>query len=226
MAHVHKGMLWIPLWLKSYNSKSPGRVDVCSSRQITALALVKNLTTIASRWFGVAKSATISNASTLLHAKYHIRTDLGLSESSHLHCLDAPIYGTGHGSGNSLMIWCFLSSLLHDCYDTRAQPAWYCNPDWSNQWSDSWTIATAKYIPFTTTILVPLFTQWWEKHQQTPLNGPNSSKLLAVPCNWQSAPTMLPPGNFRSKEHQSYRTFLQRYLPCKYWTPILAKPKL
>jgi hypothetical protein len=42
------------------------------------------------------------------------------------------MYGTGQGSGNSPMIWCFLSSLLFDSYDLRASPAWYCNPDWSN----------------------------------------------------------------------------------------------
>ncbi|KAI2491874.1 hypothetical protein MHU86_22670 [Fragilaria crotonensis] len=44
-----------------------------------------------------------------------------------------PIYGTGQGSGNSPMIWCFLSSLLFDCYDLRASPAQYCNPDWTNR---------------------------------------------------------------------------------------------
>jgi hypothetical protein len=31
------------------------------------------------------------------------------------------------------MIWCFLSSLLYDCYESKAYPAQYCNPDWSNK---------------------------------------------------------------------------------------------
>jgi hypothetical protein len=95
--------------------------------------IIPNLAMLASRRFGVAKEATQSNASTLFNAKYHIRTDLGLSDSYYSHGLDQPIYGTGQGSGNSPMIWCFLSSLLYDCYDIRAQPARYCSPDWSNK---------------------------------------------------------------------------------------------
>jgi hypothetical protein len=36
------------------------------------------------------------------------------------------------GSGNSPMIWCFISSLLFDCYDALAHQASYCNPDRTN----------------------------------------------------------------------------------------------
>ena len=88
---------------------------------------------LVSRCFGVAKGATQSNGYTLLKAKYHIRTELGLSETSYSHSETTPIYGTGQGSGNSPMIWCFLSSLLYDCYESKAYPAQYCNPDWSNK---------------------------------------------------------------------------------------------
>jgi hypothetical protein len=94
---------------------------------------ISNLAMLASRRFGVPKEVAQSNASTLHKAKYHIRTELGLSDSYYSHSLDTPIYGTGQGSGNSPMIWCFLSSLLFDCYDLRAHPAQYCNPDWTNQ---------------------------------------------------------------------------------------------
>jgi hypothetical protein len=95
--------------------------------------IIPNLAMLASRRFGVAKEVTQSNASTLQKAQYHIRTELGLSDSFYCHTQDAPIYGTGQGSGNSPMIWCFLSSLLFDCYELRAHPANYCNPDWTNQ---------------------------------------------------------------------------------------------
>ncbi|KAI2502417.1 hypothetical protein MHU86_12074 [Fragilaria crotonensis] len=95
--------------------------------------IIPNLAMLASRKFGVAKEATQCNSYTLFNAKYQIRTELGLSESSYSHSTDMPIYGTGQGSGNSPMIWCFLSSLLYDCYDLKAYPAQYCNPDWSNQ---------------------------------------------------------------------------------------------
>ncbi|KAI2491604.1 hypothetical protein MHU86_22948 [Fragilaria crotonensis] len=95
--------------------------------------IIPNLAMLASRRFGVAKEVTQANATTLNKAKYHIRTELGMSDSSYSHSVDMPIYGTGQGSGNSPMIWCFLSSLLFDCYDLRASPAQYCNPDWTNR---------------------------------------------------------------------------------------------
>ncbi len=99
--------------------------------------IIPNLAMLASRRFGVAKEVTQSNASTLQKAKYHVKTELGLSDSYYAHSPEWPIYGTGQGSGNSPMIWCFLSSLLFDCYDLRAHPAIYCHPDWSNQYQVS-----------------------------------------------------------------------------------------
>jgi exonuclease III len=94
--------------------------------------IIPNLAMMVSRRFGVAKQATECNAQTLQRARYHIKTELGLSETSYSHSQEIPIYGTGQGSGNSPMIWCFLSSLLYDCYDLQAHPALYCNPDWTN----------------------------------------------------------------------------------------------
>jgi hypothetical protein len=79
--------------------------------------IIPNVAMLASRRFGVPKSVTQSNANTLQQAKFHIRTELGLSPSFYSHTDEQPIYGTGQGSGNSPMIWCFLSSLLYDCYD-------------------------------------------------------------------------------------------------------------
>jgi hypothetical protein len=79
--------------------------------------IIANVAMLASQRFGVPKSATQSNANTLQQAKFHIRTELGLSPHFYSHTDERPIYGTGQGSGNSPMIWCFLSSLLYDCYD-------------------------------------------------------------------------------------------------------------
>ena len=69
--------------------------------------IIPNLAMIASRRFGVEKCVTLANGNTLLKAKYLIRTELGLSESSYTHSPEMPIYGTGQGSGNSPMIWVF-----------------------------------------------------------------------------------------------------------------------
>jgi exonuclease III len=94
--------------------------------------IIPNLAMLASRRFGVHQSATLLNARTLQSARYHIRTDSSLSTTSYQHEADMPIYGTGQGSGNSPMIWCFSSSLLFDCYEEAAYQATYCNPDGSN----------------------------------------------------------------------------------------------
>jgi hypothetical protein len=53
---------------------------------------------------------------------------LGLSEESYTHYTNHPIYGIGQGSGNSLAIWCFLSSILYDCYDKKSSKATYSTP--------------------------------------------------------------------------------------------------
>jgi hypothetical protein len=85
--------------------------------------IIPNLAMIVSRRFGVAKSATQSNGYTLLKAHYHIRTELGLPDSSYSHTSDMPMYGTGQGSSNSPMIWCFLSCILYDWYTLKTYPA-------------------------------------------------------------------------------------------------------
>ena len=69
--------------------------------------IVPNLGMVASQAFGVPAQVTSTNAQTLLHAQYRIRTEMGLSDESYSHCQDYPIYGTGQGSGNSPAIWFF-----------------------------------------------------------------------------------------------------------------------
>ena len=99
--------------------------------------IIPNLAMLASRKYGVHEHVTLSNARTLEHAAYHIRTEMGLSETSYSHSEHFPIYGTGQGSGNSPMIWCFISSLLYECYGTTTHAATYYNPDHTNpiRWS-------------------------------------------------------------------------------------------
>ena len=88
---------------------------------------------LVSQRFGVHSKVTQSNARTLQNAKYRVRTDLGISETSYSHSEDDPIYGTGQGSGNSSQTWGFLSSVISDIYESRAAPASYCNPDRSRE---------------------------------------------------------------------------------------------
>jgi exonuclease III len=91
--------------------------------------IVPNLGMVVSRKNGVSLNAAKMNSSTLEQAKFHIKTNGELSKNSYQHSAKNPIYGTGQGSGNSPAIWCFLSSLLFDCYDEKAIGAKYCFPD-------------------------------------------------------------------------------------------------
>ena len=92
--------------------------------------IIPNLASLASRCFGVDKQVAMTNAKTLEQACYFIRTEMGLSDTRYYtHDGAFPIYGTGQGSGNSPMIWCFVSSLLFQCYQRQAHPASYYNPD-------------------------------------------------------------------------------------------------
>ena len=91
--------------------------------------IIPNLAAIVSRKFGVPESVVLSNVTTLMKAKYRLKTELGTSTEFYQHDSDFPIYGTGQGSGNSPMIWCFLSSVLFDCYETKAHGATYELPD-------------------------------------------------------------------------------------------------
>jgi hypothetical protein len=91
--------------------------------------IIPNLTTLESRRFGVPKDVTASSARTLEQASYHVQTELGVSTEGNQHSEETPIFGTGQGGVNSPAIWCFISSLLNQCYDTLAAPASYCSPN-------------------------------------------------------------------------------------------------
>ena len=94
----------------------------CYDRIIPSVAM------LVSRKFGVPQTVTTMNSTTLEHAEYRIRTELGLAESGYTHTATNPIYGTGQGSANSPAIWCFLSCSLFDCYDSLANQAKYTHP--------------------------------------------------------------------------------------------------
>ena len=91
--------------------------------------IIPNLASLVSQRFGVPQPTVRANVGTLEAARYKLRTELGVSEEYYTHSTEFPIYGTGQGSGNSPMIWCFLSSVLFDSYDKKAIGAEYFTPD-------------------------------------------------------------------------------------------------
>ncbi|KAI2496776.1 hypothetical protein MHU86_17710 [Fragilaria crotonensis] len=95
--------------------------------------IIPNLAMLVSRKYGVSKMTTLTNAKTLENTEYRIRTEMGVSTTGYTRSSENPIFGTGQGSGNSPMIWCFLSSVLFNCYDKLSHKATYCYPDRSNE---------------------------------------------------------------------------------------------
>ena len=91
--------------------------------------ILPQLAALAGRKFGLAKELVTLNNETLRQARYKLRTALGISETHYSHSLTRPIYGTGQGSGNSPIIWCFLSSSLFSAHNQAAHGATFATPD-------------------------------------------------------------------------------------------------
>jgi hypothetical protein len=68
-------------------------------------------------------------AETLQDAKFRLKTEMGVTEEFYQHCKAYPIYGTGQGSGNSLVIWVFISSVLFQCHARYAKGPVFESPD-------------------------------------------------------------------------------------------------
>ena len=91
--------------------------------------ILPQLAAIVGRKFGLAKELVTLNNETLRQARYKLRTALGVSDTHYSHTPTRPIYGTGQGSGNSPIIWCFLSSSLFSAHNKNAHGATFATPD-------------------------------------------------------------------------------------------------
>jgi hypothetical protein len=65
----------------------------------------------------------------LKEVRYHLKTQLGVSDEHYKHCQILPVYGTGQGSGNSPTVWLVISSILFTCYSKKAHGATFESPD-------------------------------------------------------------------------------------------------
>ncbi len=73
--------------------------------------IIVNLATIISLCHGVPSEVAAIQGDMLEHAKYFIKTGLGVSNMSYSHSDEARIDGTGQGSGGSPTVWGFNSSV-------------------------------------------------------------------------------------------------------------------
>ena len=85
--------------------------------------IIAGLAHLVSRKYGMNKTICIVAGTTLAEAKYHLKTQMGMSDECYKHCKFHPIYGTGQGSGNSPVLWLVVSSVLFDIHKQKANGA-------------------------------------------------------------------------------------------------------
>jgi hypothetical protein len=91
--------------------------------------IIPGVGNLASRAFGMHRFVALVQGKTLEEVRYHLKTKLGISDENYKHCDIYPIYGTGQGSGNSPTVWLVISSILFDCYESKAFGATFESPD-------------------------------------------------------------------------------------------------
>ena len=79
--------------------------------------------------YGIHKDIVFVHASTLKEAEFKLKTSRKVSDTSYKHCLKFPIHGTGQGSTNSPIIWCFISSVAFTAHDDHAHGMTFSSPD-------------------------------------------------------------------------------------------------
>ena len=85
--------------------------------------ILASVSVLSSRRVGMSPQITHVNALTLEQSKFFLKTQLGTSNTCYSHSTRQPIHGTGQGSGNSPMIWCFVCSTLFDAFESKAHGA-------------------------------------------------------------------------------------------------------
>jgi hypothetical protein len=112
----------------SYSSRKP-IINFDNDASSCCDRIIVNLASLINRKYGQNQHVVMVNADTLRNARYHLKTALNVSEEYISHCTAWPLHGTGQSSGNSPMIWCFISSTLFDCHQSQAYGATFESPD-------------------------------------------------------------------------------------------------
>jgi hypothetical protein len=96
---------------------------LCYDRIIAAIA------SLIARAHSQHRDMCFVHAETLRQAKFRLKTDMGVSDGFYKNCQAYPIFGTRQGSGNSPVIWGFISSVLFTCHENMARGAIFESPD-------------------------------------------------------------------------------------------------
>ena len=129
-------MTWTPFVNFDQNAKS------CYDR------ILKPLASLAAQGFRIHRQVVFVHAQTLKNAIYKLKLSNKVTGEAYRHCKQFPIHSTGQGSGNSPVIWCFVSGKLFQCYKDIAHGMTFSSPDGSVKFS----MATAGFVDDTTCI--------------------------------------------------------------------------
>ena len=91
--------------------------------------ILMSVASLSGRKYEVHKKVVYVHAATLKEAGYKLKLSSKTSNTSYRHCEKFPIHGTSQGSGNSPMIWCFISSILFDCHNQKAHGLTTASPN-------------------------------------------------------------------------------------------------
>jgi hypothetical protein len=84
---------------------------------------------LAGRKYGIHKDIIFIHTQTLEEAEFKLKTSTKISDTTYKHCKKFPIHGTGQGSTNSPIIWCFISSVLFQSHKEKAHGMLFESPD-------------------------------------------------------------------------------------------------
>ena len=87
------------------------------------------LASLAARGFGIHRQVVFVHANTLENAIFKLKLSNKVTDEAYRQCVKFPIHGTGQGSGNSPVIWCFISSKLFTSYDQKCHGMTFSSPD-------------------------------------------------------------------------------------------------
>jgi ribonuclease HI len=90
--------------------------------------IIPSIISLLNRKNGLSKQAVQMHGNTLRHAKYHLKTKFGISQSYYSHSEDTPIYGNGQGAGDSPSQWNQESAILISLFSKQASNAKIIHP--------------------------------------------------------------------------------------------------
>ena len=89
------------------------------------------LASLAVRGYRIHRQVVFVHVQTLKNTIFQLKLYNKVTGEAYWHCKNIPIHSTGQGSGNSPVIWCFLSSKLFQCYEEKAHCMTFSSPDGS-----------------------------------------------------------------------------------------------